>query len=116
MKCCRDVLSRSSAQMIHIFHTFRRLSLIWGQEQRLLLNVRVMLNLSWEELRATICPIRAILGEDEARVGKLSIFIFNPSTFPKFTFDFVPSAPIDLARACIRMMTAVAAGAVPVVF
>jgi hypothetical protein len=72
-----------------------------------------MLNLSWDELRRAICPLRGIMGDDVGRLRELSNFVSNPTPprSPQCSSIFW-----DIAFGYVSIFQAVHAGKLPAQF
>jgi hypothetical protein len=92
-----DILSQISPQLIRILYARRVLPDIFGAQEHCLLKIHVLLGLSWEELRAVICPLREILGDDSARLRPL--LMFNSDTSLESN-----SVLLDLTKGGLRVM------------
>ncbi|KAJ7878781.1 hypothetical protein B0H14DRAFT_1628944 [Mycena olivaceomarginata] len=74
-----------------------------------LLDIHVLLDVSWNDLRAAICSLRPIIGEDEAKILALSRFAAEHFSSP----SLVATLSLDLARGYIRLQRRIASGQKP---
>ncbi|KAF7369733.1 NACHT domain-containing protein [Mycena venus] len=94
---CHDILTQTSPQLIRILYAYRALStagmptLYWY-----LFRIHFCLGLSWEELRAAICPLRTLLDDDEARLREV---------LGAFTSDHPFSVTVDLNSLFLELAT-----------
>jgi hypothetical protein len=66
--------------------SFRR-SDSFGMGRRILLRIRILLGLSWDELKAAICPLRDIVCDDTLRVTELLTLNSNETFFQRVDSD-----------------------------
>jgi hypothetical protein len=66
---CHDILSQTSPQLMRILYAYTVFPKICSDN--CLFRIYFFLGLSWEELRAEICPLRRILGDDMTRLYEL---------------------------------------------
>jgi hypothetical protein len=90
-----------SPQLIKILSACRVLHRIpYGGAADNLLKIRILLDLSWDELRMVICPLRAIVGEDDEKLKGLLISV--PETlFSRLNFDSLVN---DLGYGFLRLI------------
>lgn len=74
-----------------------------------LLDIHVLLDVSWNDLRAAICSLRPIIGEDEAKILALSRFAAEHFSSP----SLVATLSLDLARGYIRLQRHIVSGQKP---
>jgi hypothetical protein len=78
-----------------------------------LIDLHIRLNISWDELRSIICPLRAIYCEDdmEGGLGALFFCASNLNLSPRSDFDSTISA---IARGNLRVLKNVLSGEAPI--
>jgi hypothetical protein len=107
-----QILSQASPQLIRILQAYKLDFVSYGFHARgsKLLNIRLVLNLSWDELRKAIYPLRKIIGEDSYRLRELSNFTPKPalSRTPQCRSIFW-----DIALGYLPMLRAVYDGRLP---
>lgn len=102
------VLVEQSPQLLRILHAitvFHAASCpevpVFCGGLSVLLQIHVLLDFSWEELRTVLCPLRKIIGEDDEGLEALLILASDSICFPKSHFDSILQ---DLARGSLRLM------------
>ncbi|KAJ7437405.1 hypothetical protein FB451DRAFT_1305732 [Mycena latifolia] len=70
---------QASPQLIKVLRAFSVLPP--GCRYRALFTVHIMLDLSWDKLRAAICPLQGILGDDKERLRELFISASHEARF-----------------------------------
>jgi hypothetical protein len=96
-----NILSEISPQLIQILCAFRILAIIRGEGcGRCLFHIHVGLGLSWETLRAAICPLYRILGTDRAKVRRLLALSSHQ------TFLGSNTLALRLAKGSLRILNA----------
>ncbi|KAF7348939.1 NACHT domain-containing protein [Mycena venus] len=68
---CHDIVSRMSSQLIKILYYSRVIPFF--DTPGILFRIHFLLDLSWDELRAVICPLRRILRDDTEHLHELRI-------------------------------------------
>jgi hypothetical protein len=86
-----EILSQASPQLSRILQAYR---LTFNHHNRyfrvrdryfqvrdcdFLLNIRILLNLPWDELRRAICPLREIIGDDDRGIWALLDLTSDPA-------------------------------------
>ncbi|KAJ7875717.1 hypothetical protein B0H14DRAFT_2568568 [Mycena olivaceomarginata] len=115
-----EILSQASQQLIRVLHVYRLdftgRSLDLREEIpncKFLLNIHFLLNLSWDEIRRAICPLRSIIGEDVGSLNELLTFVWNP---PLPRIHQCGSIFWDIAFGYLPMVQAVRSGRLPAQF
>ncbi|KAJ7085059.1 hypothetical protein C8R44DRAFT_821672 [Mycena epipterygia] len=96
-----EILSKAPSQFLKVLHACT----ITKEENNLLISnsslvrTRFFLDLSWDELRKSVCPLRKILGNDQGKLYELFIYASDPSLCPKPASIFS-----DLSRGYLRVM------------
>ncbi|KAJ7659011.1 hypothetical protein B0H17DRAFT_343089 [Mycena rosella] len=98
-----SILAQASPPLRRILHA----CILVGRGDRSLFRTHCMLDISWDELRATICPLRKIAGDDPARIKCLQRHILD-QTFVE-TLD-VNSLISELANGGMRLTRAMCNG------
>jgi hypothetical protein len=76
---------RTSPELIRVLHAYAFSVRDAGRFlETSLFKIRLLLNLTWEELRTTICPLLASFSQDQGGVHDLLIFVTHPSRFRMF--------------------------------
>ncbi|KAJ7804339.1 hypothetical protein B0H14DRAFT_2527353 [Mycena olivaceomarginata] len=92
--------------LLRIFHAY-----VWADKDSVYLReMRFLLNVSWDELRATLCCLRPIFPDGLPRLLTLSRFIHNSMTNPS---TWRANISIDLASGYIRVRKLVEKGDLP---
>jgi hypothetical protein len=99
---CHDILSQTPPQLTAILYAYRLIADIYPGV--VLLKIHFLLGLSWDELRAAICPLRGILGHDMARLQGLRTCDLDQTLLTKLDSD---SILLELARGTLRVFGAV---------
>jgi hypothetical protein len=94
--------------LLHIFHAF-----ILGMGTKripvVLVAIRVLLEIPWDDLRVAMCRLRPIIGTDEAKIRALLRFVGEHH----FSEPSIANLSSHLARGCIRLLIDVVAGRLP---
>ncbi|KAF8203547.1 hypothetical protein K438DRAFT_1820351 [Mycena galopus ATCC 62051] len=70
-----DVVTQTSPELIRIFHAYPLLyDVKWGQGP-ILYKIRQVLDLSWDKLRAIICPLRESVGDNGEELERLFVSV-----------------------------------------
>ncbi|KAJ7097696.1 hypothetical protein C8R44DRAFT_369215 [Mycena epipterygia] len=77
---CREVLSKAPPQLLKILHAYRLVP-DDTMEYLSLFNIHFLLDLSWDELRKAICPLRTLMGGDKRGLSKLLSSSSDPILF-----------------------------------
>jgi hypothetical protein len=104
-----EILSQASPQLIRILQAYKLDCAYHNCD--FLLDIRLMLNLPWDELRRAICPLREIIGDVEGGIKDLLYFTPNPA--PPRTPQ-CRSMFWDIAFGYLPILMAVHAGKLPV--
>jgi hypothetical protein len=101
---CRQILSQASPSLISILQAIRFLS----RNKRLVpFIIHSLLNLSWGELRMTICSLHSLIcGEGQEFIRNLLIVALDPALFP-VPFDLIMW---DLACGSLCVMQRIVSG------
>ncbi|KAJ6551962.1 hypothetical protein B0H19DRAFT_1159485 [Mycena capillaripes] len=92
---------QASPGLVKILSAYQVLHRIpYGGASNNLLKIRSLLDLSWDELRMIICPLRAILGEDDKELEGLLISQ-PPTMFSRLDFD---SLMAELGSGVLRLI------------
>jgi hypothetical protein len=83
------ILSQTSPQLIRILQAYR----LAGCNHDSLLNIRLMLNLSWDKLRRAICPLHELIGDNDQRIWDLLDSTSDPA---------LPRTPQCILGHCLR--------------
>jgi hypothetical protein len=102
---CENILSQMSSQLRRILYTYR--ALYYPGFECVLFRIHHLLGLSWDELRASICPLHRILGNDTARLRELIAFNGGDTLFGSLDYD---SLLLELAKGCLRAIEAMIDG------
>ncbi|KAJ7738237.1 hypothetical protein DFH07DRAFT_85587 [Mycena maculata] len=104
-KNCPDVSLLVSPQPIRIYSTYKifdGLVRVTGRGPLIpLTDIHVRFNLSWDDLRTVICPLRSFIGEDSEDLANFLILASDPSNLPTFHFDSILR---DLAVGGLRVL------------
>ncbi|KAJ7097683.1 hypothetical protein C8R44DRAFT_859837 [Mycena epipterygia] len=78
-----QVVLRPSPQLLRILHAYTHLADYadaWSSGSQLHINnIRNLLDLSWEELRAAICPLKSLLGGQRNSIARLLAYTLDPT-------------------------------------
>jgi hypothetical protein len=101
-----DILSEISPQLARILFACSISPTKW--DGRLLFRLHFVLDLSWDDLRATICPLRRITGDEEGRFRELRRLSLLDNTF---VGRLDPNdLLLDLAKGLLRLVGAMVHG------
>ncbi|KAJ7447901.1 hypothetical protein B0H11DRAFT_1878516 [Mycena galericulata] len=93
-----NILSHVSPQLIRLLRALRA---FLGARSHGLWCLHLFLDLSWDELRSTICPLRALVGEDKQRLQEVFAFATDPILVAEPSFD---ATIRDLAWGALRLI------------
>lgn len=94
-----NILSAASPQLVRVLRAYRIFPR--GSLRGALVKVHFLLDVSWDELRAVICLLRPIIGEDEGHLRSLLISASNQTVVLNPHLD---SILYDLTLGCLRFM------------
>ncbi|KAJ7822895.1 hypothetical protein B0H14DRAFT_2827605 [Mycena olivaceomarginata] len=98
-----QILSQTPPQLIRILSVYKVFPDMTklGTGTRFLLQIRLLLGMSWEELRVAICALRVILGNDRKRLHRLLTANLNDTVWGAFDSK---GLLIELARGGLRLL------------
>jgi hypothetical protein len=102
-----DVSFAASWQLIEILRVFAFTHSAWGDA---LLRVHLLANISWDDLRGAICPLRATVGQDREPLQALFFFTSDLALRPHSNFDSTISA---IAWGGLRMLKRIFSREIP---
>lgn len=105
-----EILLQASPQLTRILRAYRLGVFFRGSStdfSAIPLRVRLLLDLSWDELRAAICPLREIIGDDKPALHELFPAALDETLFAEFNVD---SVLWDFARSGLRVTKGVISG------
>ncbi|KAJ7440965.1 hypothetical protein FB451DRAFT_1569394 [Mycena latifolia] len=105
-KKCEKALSKSP-WLLHFFYANEVLSRM--SESFRLYPLHTILNISWEEIRSTLCSLRDIMGKDNNKVQTLARFIWDKV----HRYDGATERT-RIALQCIQVLKGVNSGQIPV--
>ncbi|KAJ6608446.1 hypothetical protein B0H10DRAFT_526134 [Mycena sp. CBHHK59/15] len=110
---CRQVLSQvvQCPLLPRLFHVWMVRSGNTKIRSLVLAEICALLDVSWDELRAAICRLRPIVGEDWEKWGGLFALMRNSTVIQRKSWR--PTICIELARGCIRVRKLVDTGRLP---
>ncbi|KAJ7627683.1 hypothetical protein DFH06DRAFT_733072 [Mycena polygramma] len=93
-------LSQTSPQLIRIIHAYQLLRV---QPVHLfsLFEIRLVLDCSWDDLRAAICPLQEMFQEDEAALKRFCATVMNPARMRELCPDTTLG---KIAEGCMRLV------------
>ncbi|KAJ6568472.1 hypothetical protein B0H19DRAFT_1133357 [Mycena capillaripes] len=94
-----NILAQTSSQLIRILTAYRLLAVDRHYIVGNLFRIHVFLGVSWEELRAAICPLRNLLGDDEARLRQVVKAVTSGRSFGQVNSN---SLFLALAKGSLR--------------
>ncbi|KAJ7220878.1 hypothetical protein GGX14DRAFT_432353 [Mycena pura] len=94
-----------SPQLIKVIHAVTLLLNV--SDSDFPIRVSVMLGISWDEMRATICPLRRILGNNKARLHDLQTCIWKQALGQRSDSNFLL---LELARGGLRAVRSMVLG------
>ncbi|KAJ7846807.1 hypothetical protein B0H13DRAFT_1907555 [Mycena leptocephala] len=97
---CHYALSHAPPQLMRILHAYR----IATYKHNILLNIHLMLDVSWDELRKAVCSLRSSIGTNMDGLRELLNYASNPTVRPKLHSG---SILIDLALGYLRVMKSI---------
>jgi hypothetical protein len=98
-----QILSQTPPQLIRILSVYRVCPSMSKEGPRFLLQIRLLLGMSWEELRLPICALRVILGNDRERLRRLLTANLDDTVWGAFDYK---GLLIELARGSLRLLEA----------
>ncbi|KAJ7913446.1 hypothetical protein B0H13DRAFT_2326304 [Mycena leptocephala] len=101
------IISNGHPQLVRILHAYRFAEDYadrTGMAEACLFNIHLLLNMSWDELRRTLSPLRAIIGEDKGGLGELLDFASNPTLSPELDPGSIFQ---DLAYGYVRVLKSI---------
>jgi hypothetical protein len=98
-------LLQMSPRLLGILHAFKLVHIVDSPPS--LFEARLLLNLSWPEMRMEICPLRGAIGETESGLGELILSASVPILARQFRSEFTMR---DLAKSCIVRSTDIRGG------
>jgi hypothetical protein len=104
-----ELLSVTSPQLITILRAFACTS-NWGYS---LLQLHILLNISWDDLRSVICALRTNVGQDEQRLRALFFFASSLALPADPNFD---STIWGFAQGGLQVMKRIFAGEIPLYY
>ncbi|KAJ7445940.1 hypothetical protein B0H11DRAFT_393174 [Mycena galericulata] len=102
----RQMLFQVSPQLIRIFHAYKLLGQFTCD---ILYHIHLFFDLSWDELRSVICPLRGLIGEDKDRLGELFVFASDSTSLAEHDLD---STIHDLAWGGLHVATKMISGSI----
>jgi hypothetical protein len=85
---------------------------LWAYEPKVYLTeMRHLLNVTWDELRATLCPLRPILGENRPNLLQMGRALQNSTT--AFPPNWRANISLELACGCLRVRKEIESGFLP---
>jgi hypothetical protein len=104
-----EILSQASPQLSRILQGYRVMrpflpgfDAVCGLSP--LFNIRLLLNLPWDEIKKAICPLRRIIGENKGELEELFYATSNPTLWQQ---PHSGSIFWDLARGYLRTMNSI---------
>ncbi|KAJ7472416.1 hypothetical protein B0H11DRAFT_1867203 [Mycena galericulata] len=96
-----EVWLQVSPQLIRILRAFM---LFPDKSTRILFQLHFFLDISWDEMRAIICPLRALVSDDKQQLRELFAFASDPTFVVESNFRSIVR---DLALGGLHMLTGV---------
>jgi hypothetical protein len=101
----------SATKIPGLLRLFRTTRLSYGDAEKYMRETHLLLDISWTELRETICALRPIVGRDPELLAELVDWLLGTS-LPGEAYPW-PSLCRELASRCIRLIRDVNTGHLP---
>ncbi|KAJ7118225.1 hypothetical protein C8R44DRAFT_878843 [Mycena epipterygia] len=95
-----EILSQAPPQLLKILHACTITN--WSYSESSLVRTHFLLDLSWNELRKSICPLREIMDTYDGKLDELFTYASDPKFCPKPTSIFS-----ELSREYLRVMRSI---------
>ncbi|KAJ7118202.1 hypothetical protein C8R44DRAFT_790385, partial [Mycena epipterygia] len=99
-----EILSKAPSQLLKILHacTIIKERVYWSIPHSSLVGTHFLLDLSWDELRKSICALREIMDTYDGKLGILFTYASDPNFCPK-----PASIVLELSRGYLRVIRSI---------